>query len=102
MLTAEKKKYNRLINERKGILEEAERWKRGLSNTSQRLGLWGSSTYLDELLYIRMNIEKEITECEIIFRTQFYKSLENKLPEDVIHHIASFGDIVDTTAVNLL
>lgn len=96
------KKYNRLLQERQSILEEAKKWKCGLIHTEQRLGLWSSSTYLDELLYIRQNIEKEITECEILFRIEFYKNLGDKLPEDTIHHIASFGDMVDNSASNLM
>lgn len=102
MITTEQKKYKRLHMERQGLLDEAERWKRGLLVPNKRLGLWACSTYIDELLYIRQGIEKEITECEIIFRLQFYKNLWNKLPEDIIHQIASFGDIIDHSASKLL
>jgi hypothetical protein len=102
MSSVELKKYNSLLRERQSILDETKRWKCGLTISNQRLGLWSSSTYLDELLYIRQSIDKEITECEIMFRVKFYKKLENKLPKDTIHHIASFGNNIDHSASNLL
>jgi len=102
MSTKEEKKYNQLLMERQGLLDEAERWKRGLLVPNKRLGLWACSTYIDELLYVRQGIEKEITQYEITFRVHFYKNIRNILPEDTIYHIVSFGDIIDKTAFNLL
>ena len=73
MSTKEEKKYNQLLMERQGLLDEAERWKRGLLVPNKRLGLWACSTYIDELLYVRQGIEKEITQYEIRFLQKYSK-----------------------------
>ena len=73
MSTKEEKKYNQLLMERQGLLDEAERWKRGLLVPNKRLGLWTCSTYIDELLYVRQGIEKEITQYEIRFLQKYSK-----------------------------
>lgn len=101
MSSQKRKSYKYLCNEREAILDEIDSWKRGCSTYSgkQRLGLWNNSTYLDELLYIKQAIEKEIIYCEIMERKKVYKKLYNQLPKDSILHIASFVDTNDTTIV---
>jgi len=56
------KSYQCLLNERESVLDEIYDWKHDKSSFygSQRIGLWENSTYLDELLYILQNIEKDI------------------------------------------
>jgi hypothetical protein len=99
-----KKKYKDLYDEREAILDEIYDWKHGRYFYAgvHRLGLWNNSIYLDELLYIRKRIEKDIIPYEIMFRTEFYKKLMEKIPDDIILHIASFGDIIDKSAANLI
>ena len=98
------KSYKCLCDERESILDEVDNWKQGRSSYScnQRMGLWNGSTYLEELLYIRQRIEKEMIPHEIVDRMKFYKKLENKIPEDAILHIASFGDVVDKSAADFI
>lgn len=103
MSVKERKSYKNLCEQREAILDEAELWKKGLSSYSgkQRLGLWTTSTYLDELMYIRQSIEKDIMPYLIHFQTRFYKYLEKykNIPTDIILNIASFGDLIDQDAV---
>ena len=92
-----RKSYQSLIEEREAILDEVENWKHNKSNC-QNIGLWNNSTYLDELLYIKQIIEKEMIQHEIVFRMKFFVKLGDKLPKELIYHITSFGDIVDKSA----
>ena len=96
--------YKRLCDEREAILDEVEVSKQGRSpyHMNQRMGLWNGSTYLDELMYIRMSIEKEMIPHEIIFRMGFYQKLNIKIPMEIILHIASFGDLIDKSAFHFL
>jgi hypothetical protein len=101
--TTERKTYKSLCDEHESILEEIEAW-RISGFTGNRMGLWSSSTYLDELLYIRKNIEKDMIPHQIVMRMKFYKRLMYKtgLPTDIVLYIASFGDFIDVSAMNFL
>lgn len=103
MLNKERKTYKRLCDELLAVQDEILECKQGNTyDCKQRVGLWKDSTYLDELLYICTNIEKDIIPHEIVLRMKFYKELNNKLPMDTITHIASFGDLIDISASNFL
>ena len=52
------KTYETLLNELDGILDEVEEYKKTFS--SNKIGLWKNSTYIDELLYIYQCIQKEM------------------------------------------
>jgi hypothetical protein len=97
-----RKTYKRLCEELEAVIDEIELHKRGESSYSekQRIGLWNDSVYLSELFYIKQCIEKDIIPHLIVSQTQFYKALEKQknIPEDIVLHIASFGDIIDTSA----
>jgi hypothetical protein len=87
---AELKSYKRLCEEREAVLCEAEDWKKGNSSyyDNIRIRLWGNSTYLDELLYIRLIIEKEMREHESISQMKVYNKF--KIPRDISSLISSF------------
>jgi hypothetical protein len=84
------KSYKILLQERDAILYEAEDWKKGNSSyhNNIRIGLWSTSTYLDELLYIRLIIEKEIKQVEIDTQMKVYKKYN--IPKELIKLISSF------------
>jgi hypothetical protein len=92
------KTYNRLREEHKAVLDETKLWKQCMSG-NQRMGLWNKSTYLDDLLYIRQRIEKEMIPYEIVFKMGLYRQLQKRIPNELILHIASFGDYIDSSAV---
>lgn len=60
-------KYIKLSDEREAVIDEINNWKQGCSYFygNQKMGLWNNSTYLDELLYILIKIEKEIITYQI-------------------------------------
>jgi hypothetical protein len=104
MFSTKRKTYKRLCDERESILDEIEAWKISGFTGTLITGLWCSSTYLDELLYIRVSIEKEMIPHQIIMRMKFYQKLETKtgLPDDIILCIALFGDLIDMSAMRFL
>lgn len=81
--SSKRKTYKRLCQEREALLDEAESWKQGnlLYSRKQRMGLWKGSRYLDELLYIRQRVEKDMIPQEIVYRMKLYIHLMNKIPE---------------------
>jgi hypothetical protein len=97
-LKTKRKSYKVLIEERESILDEVYTYKHG-NSFHYRMGLWDKSTYLDELMYMRQIIEKEIELHEILFKMKLYNKLEEKIPLDIIFEISSFGDNIDMSAV---
>jgi hypothetical protein len=75
-IKSEKKTYNLLLKEHKAVIYESELWKQNLSSYSgkQKMGLWNNSNYLDELLYIRQSIEKDMIPHLIKIRMKFCKT----------------------------
>jgi hypothetical protein len=100
---SERKTYKYLCEEYNAVIDEVDSWKQSLSINSdrQKMGLWNNSTYLDELLYIRQSIEKEMIPHQIVLRMKFYKGLEyaKNIPTDITKYIASFGDLIDNSAL---
>jgi hypothetical protein len=92
-----RKSYINLCKERDAVMDEINNWKENIT-VCKRIGLWNDSTYLDELLYIKSCIEKEMIPYEVVFRMKFYENMYKTIPEDIVLHIASFGDLIDQSA----
>lgn len=90
-----RKTYKQLCDERDAILDEQEKYKKGY--TYGRIGL-GLGSYYDELYYILKCVEHEMIPYEIVYRMKLYQKFNNKIPLEIIMHIASYGDCIDDIA----
>lgn len=54
------------------------------------------------LKYILMCIEKEMIPYEIVYRMKLYQRFSNKIPIELIIHIASYGDCIDDISSKFL
>lgn len=94
-----RKSYKRLQKEHEGILEETLYYKQGLLE-NRRMGLWNNSTYLDELYYIRLQVEKDMIPHQIVHQMKIYQQFN--IPIELILHISSFGGMVEQSAACFL
>ena len=94
-----KKTYKILCEERESVLDEREKYIKGISVT-KKIGLFLNEkySYFDELSYIISLIDKEIKPYNILYKIQLYKKLKEKIPIDLLYYISSFGDKIDKIA----
>jgi hypothetical protein len=97
-----KNTYDDLCKEYIAVVEETKLYKNNLSTRlgKRMMNIWDNSTYLDELLYIKKLIKKEMTQHLIVYKMKIYKYLEySNIPKDIITNISYFGNTVDTQAL---
>lgn len=83
------KTYNKLLNERLTILSEMK--------TKIECSCWDIYTNLE--IYLS-NVEMKINEYEINERKKVYAKIHEKLPIELVEHIASYGqNITDRCAI---
>ena len=84
--------YTLLQYERENIAEKYRQY-----DSLRRMGLY-YPPYMNEIKYTQIGIEKKMIPHEIVNRMKLYYHLNNKIPVELIIHIASFGYIADTVA----
>jgi hypothetical protein len=94
-----KKTYKILCEEKESILDEREKYIKGLS-VNRKMGLFINEkySYFDELSYIIKLIDYDIIPYKILYKIQLYKKLKEKIPIDLLYYISSFGDKIDKIA----
>jgi hypothetical protein len=80
--------HSQLLVKQQSLIKEAE-----------YLKSCGMDESLENLLYMQQRIERMIIPHEIVNKMKLYYNLNNKIPIELIIHIASFGDITDIIAV---
>ena len=94
-----KKTYKILCEERESVLDEREKYIRGMC-TNRKMGLFISEkySYFDELSYIINLIDYDIIHYKILYKIQLYKKLIEKIPIELLYNISVFGDKIDKIA----
>ena len=98
-----KKSYKILCQERESILDEREKYIRGVG-IDRKMGLFLNEkySYFDELSYIISLIEKDMRPYEILYKIQLYKKLKERIPIELLLYISSFGSNIDKIAVKYI
>ena len=91
------KSYKQLLSEREEILDELQ------LQIKIKIKCKSWNMYIDELERVLVNIEMRLTKYQIDERVKVYRKLLEKIPIELVSHVASFGhNIVDRCAIHNL